>query len=215
MIPSIRLSVASLFAAAALLLCVRPVSAQTEGNISVGADYGVDIPMSDALEQRTAFGVSFRLPRPQGFSVAWDFGALTGNLRHSTQQADLIIGELTARPVLGGVAYSVRGRRVELIAIVTAGIAFSKLDLSDAGKLGIRAPSGVADEHAEGHVVPAFQPKLTLWIDLNRWLAVGGNASYMWERPRIALSNAGGRVEEFSVNADMLRLSAGLVVRVF
>jgi len=64
-------------------------------------------------------------------------------------------------------------------------------------------------------VVPAFQPKLTLWIDLNRWFAVGGNASYMWQRPKITLTNAAGTVEEFTVNADMLRLSVGLVVRVF
>jgi hypothetical protein len=194
MIGSNRLRVRSLCLAIVLLACARHVAAQTEGNISVGVDYGVDIPMSDALDQRSAFGVSFRLPRPQGFSAAWDFGALTADLQHSVRGTDLAIGALTARPVLGGVAYSVRGSRVELTALVTGGISFSKLDLSDAGKLGIRAPSGVADEHAEGKVVPAFQPKLTLWIDLNRWFAVGGNASYMWQRPKLTLTNAAGTV---------------------
>ena len=41
--------------------CCPAVVAQTEGSVSVGIDYGVDIPMSDALEQKRAFGVSFRL----------------------------------------------------------------------------------------------------------------------------------------------------------
>ena len=215
MIGSNRFRIRSLWLAIMVLACARQVAGQTDGNISVGLDYGVDIPMSDALDRGSAFGVSFRLPRPQRFSAAWDFGALTADLQHSVRGTDLAIGELTARPVLGGVAYSMRGSRVEVTAILTGGISFSKLDLSDAGKLGIRAPSGVADEHAEGKVVPAFQPKLTLWIDLNRWFAVGGNASYMWQRPKITLTNAAGTVEEFTVNADMLRLSVGLVVRVF
>jgi hypothetical protein len=215
MIGSNPIRVRSLCLAIVLLACASQVTAQTEGNISVGVDYGIDIPMSDALDQKSAFGVSFRLPRPQGFSAAWDFGALTADLQHSLRGNDVAIGELTARSVLGGAAYSVRGSRVELTAIVTGGISFSKLDLSDAGKLGIRAPSGVADEHAEGNVAPAFEPKLTLWIDLNRWFAVGGNTSYMWQRPKVTLTNAAGTVEEFKVNADMLRLSVGLVVRVF
>jgi hypothetical protein len=201
--------------AVVLLAGAKQAAAQTEGNISVGVDYGVDIPMSGALDRKGAVGVSFRLPRPRGLSAAWDFGALTADLRHSVRGTDLVIGELSARPVLGGVAYSVRGTRVEVTASVTGGVAFSTLQLSEAGKLGIRAPSGIEGERADGKVVPALQPKLTAWIDLNRWFAIGGNASYVWQRPRIALINAAGTVEEFTVDADMLRLNVGVVVRVF
>jgi hypothetical protein len=213
---SSRRAATSLSLAIVIVLgAVRPVVAQTEGSVSVGIDYGVDIPMSDALEQKRAFGVSFRLPRPQGVSAAWDFGSLTADLQHAVRGTDLTIGEFSARPVLGGIAYSKRGSRVEVTAIMTGGISFSKLELSEAGRLGIRAASGVVDESATTKLVLAVQPKLTLWVDLNRWLAVGGNASYVWQRPKITLTNAAGTVEEFSVNADMVRLSVGLVVRAF
>jgi hypothetical protein len=148
-------------------------------------------------------------------SAAWDFGALTADLQHGVHGTDLTIGEFTARPVLGGIAYSKRGGRVEVTAIMTAGVVFSKLELSEAGRLGLRAASGVPGETANSTVVLAAQPKLTLWVDLNRWLAVGGNASYVWQRPKIALTNSAGAIEEFTVNADRVRLSVGLVVRVF
>ena len=125
----------------------------------------------------------------------------TAELQHAVRGIDLTLGEFTARPVLGGIAYSKRGSRIEVTAIMTAGISFSKLELSEVGRLGIRAASGVVDERATSKVVLAVQPKLTLWVDLNRWLAVGGNASYVWQRPKITLTNAAGTVEEFTVNA--------------
>ena len=51
--------------ASLLVLVAWQAEAQTDSTISVGADYGVDMPRSSALKRTEGFGVAFRLPRPE------------------------------------------------------------------------------------------------------------------------------------------------------
>jgi hypothetical protein len=182
--------------------------------ISVGGDYGVDIPTSDRLASKRAWGVAFRLPRPHGWSLAWDIGSSESTLSHSVNGTDGPIGTFRVRPLLGGVAYGWRRGRIETIAIVTAGVAFAGLDLDDGGRERFAAALATTSVAADGGPTLAVQPKLTTWVDLNRRFGVGVSAAYLYARPRVTVS---GSTQEtrVDVRGDTVRLSAGVVVKIF
>lgn len=203
------------FCASLLLLLAGPAGAQTDSTISVGADYGFDRPRSRALERTKGFGVSFRLPRPEAWSAAWDFGSLTSEFVHGFAGPATTVGSLSVRPFLAGVAYTWKSGRLEATAALTAGVSLVKLDLNDHGRERIRTAFGPRDATTESPPVLAVQPKLTLWYDINRWLAVVGTTCYLRARPTIAIVTPAATVDELHVNADMVRLSAGVVVRVY
>jgi hypothetical protein len=196
-------------------IVAAPVGAQTNSLISVGADYGVDIPRSDALERSKGFGVSVRLPRPEAWSAAWDFGSLSSDFLHAFSGQATDIGSLKVRPVLGGVAYTWRGRRLEATATLTAGVSFVSLDLNDRGRERIRTAFGPREASVESGPVLAVQPKLTLWYDTNGRFGLGGTAGYLRTRPEIAFVTTPTTVDDIHVNADRVRLSAGIVVKVY
>jgi len=192
-----------------------PAGAQTDSLVSVGVDYGVDFPRSDVLERTKGFGVSVRLPRPEAWSAAWDFGSMSSDFVHAFTGVASNIGSLKVRPVLGGVAYTWKARRLEATAIVTAGVSFVSLDLSDRGRERVRAAFGPNEASVESDPVFAVQPKLTLWYDINGRFGLGGTAGYLRTRPQIAFVTTPATVDEIHVNADMVRLSAGIVVKVY
>jgi len=206
--------------ASVLWVLATPATAQTDSLVSVGVDYGVDFPRSDVLERTKGFGVSVRLPRPEAWSAAWDFGSMSSDFAHAftgvaSDIGSLDIGSLKVRPVLGGVAYTWKARRLEATAILTAGVSFVSLDLNDRGRERVRAAFGPNEASVESDPVFAVQPKLTLWYDINGRFGLGGTAGYLRTRPRIAFVTTPATVDEIHVNADMVRLSAGIVVKVY
>ncbi len=197
-----------------LLCSAGAASGQTGSYISVGVDYGVDIPVSDRLEVRDAFGLAFRLPRPDAWSFAWDFGSIESTLSHPVAGSVGPIGRLRVRPVSAGAAYTWTRGRLEATALVTAGVAFANVDLDAAGRERLVNAFNVSDVSADGGATFTVQPKLTLWLDLNRWIGLTTSAAYLHLRPRATLSDD-GTLERFRINADTFRISGGVVVKVY
>src|SRR5262245_49978144 len=175
-----------------LSIAAAPAGAQSDSLVSVGVDYGVDFPRSDALERTKGFGISVRLPRPEAWSAAWDFGSLSSDFLHAFTGQATDIGSLKVRPVLGGVAYTWRPSRIEATAMLTAGVSFVSLDLNDRGRERIRAAFGPSEASVQSDAVFAVQPKLTLWYDINRRFGLGGTAGYLRTRPEIAFVTTPG-----------------------
>ena len=197
-----------------LLLTATAAFGQIGANISVGVDYGVDVPASDRLETKRAWGIAFRLPRPGGWSFAWDFGALESDLAHPVAGAVSSIGTMTVRPVLAGGAYTWSAGRFEASALVTGGVAFVGVELGDEGRARLKDAFRVADLHADGGPTFTVQPKLTVWYDINRLFGLTASASYLHLRPRVTLAHDTD-LEAFTVNAGMTRISAGVVFKIY
>ena len=197
-----------------LLLTATAAFGQTAANISVGVDYGVDVPASDRVEAKRAWGIAFRLPRPGGWSFAWDFGALESDLAHQVAGAVSSIGAMTVRPVLAGGAYTWSAGRFEASALLTGGVAFVGVDLGDEGRARLRDAFRVADVHADGGPAVTVQPKLTVWYDINQRFGLTASAAYLHLRPRLTLAHDAD-LEEFTINASMTRISAGVVFKIY
>ena len=58
----------------------------------------------------------------EAWSAAWDFGSLSSDFVHAFNGPATDIGSLSVRPILGGVAYTWRGSRLEATAALTAGV---------------------------------------------------------------------------------------------
>jgi len=199
----------------ALLGSASAVHAQSGAYISVGADYGIDLPISDALGDSEGFGVAFRIPRPDAWSAAWDFGSITSTLSRSVGGTNAALGSLSVRPLMAGAAYTWRAGRFEATAVVTAGLTIVGFEIDESGREAVRRAFGAPAAEAESNVVLAVQPKLVTWVDMNARFGLTASVSYLRARPEVSIISGDTTLERFRVKADTVRLSAGAVVKVY
>lgn len=197
-----------------MLATAAGASAQSDSTVSVGVDVGADFPRSDRLEGSSGFGIAFRLPRPHGWSAAWDFGSIQSRLSHPIAATLASIGSLSVRPILGGAAYTRSFGRVEATLALTGGVALVRLDLDDSARERLRAAHGANDVRAERGVEPVLMPKATVWFDVNRWIGLTASGGYLFVRPTVVLADT-SELERVDVTADTLRISGGIVVRIY
>ena len=189
--------------------------AQTGAYISVGVDYGIDVPVSDALGETDGFGIAFRIPRPDAWSAAWDFGSISSTLSRSLGGTNTALGSLSVRPVMAGAAYTWRAGRLEATAAMTAGVSIVGFELDDSGKGGVHRAFGAPSAEVESNVALAVQPKLVTWVDINPRFGIAASASYLRTRPELSITSGSTTLDRFRVKADTVRLSAGFVVKVY
>ena len=189
----------------------RDAAAQTGAYISVGPSGGANIATSDQLTNTRSLGLAFRIPRPKGISFAWDLGSQTSDFTDpSVPVAPL--GELTVRPFLAGIAVAHRAGRLETVLTLTTGYAKVGFELSDAGRAALEPRLGAITDGARDAV--AVFPKLTLYVDLTRRFGLTVTSGYLLTRSTITLEGPLGS-QEIAVNADALKVNAGVVIRLF
>jgi hypothetical protein len=189
--------------------------AQTGAYISVGVDYGIDTPVSDDLGDTKGFGVSFRIPRPDAWSAAWDFGSVSSTLSRSFAGTPTALGSLSVRPLMAGAAYTVRAGRVEVTGALMVGVSLVGFEMDETGREGVRQAFGAPGAEVESGVALAVQPKLVAWFDLNGRFGLTATASYLRTRPELSIETGRTTLERFRVKADTVRMSAGIVVKVY
>lgn len=189
--------------------------AQTGAYISVGVDYGIDAPVSGDLVGAKGFGVAFRLPRPDAWSAAWDFGSVSSTLSRSFGGTNTTLGSLSVRPLMAGASYTVRAGRFEVSGLIMAGVSVVGFEIEDAGREGVRRAFGTTGAEVESGFALAVQPKVIAWFDLNSRLGLTATASYLRTRPELSIESGGTTLERFQVKADTVRMSAGIVVKVY
>ena len=205
--------VRTLILTATLLLClsVAPVHAQLRGKIAVGASAGTFQPTSSELSTKSVVFIPTisRVPR-QGWRVAvglnWFNADVDGSFVNTSDQ----FGELTVRPLMGGIQYTFMSGRFAMTPSVVGGPAWNRLEV--AGNLrDIFAVDG-EDEATTWSV--AIRPGLSANYAFTERFGVMAFTGYLFNRPEFDVHTPLGDIRT-PWKADGFALTAGIIVSLF
>jgi hypothetical protein len=192
--------------AAALVAIVVPAHAQTEGRVSVGASATLVAPTDDDVDSTVGVGPLVRLnPRP-GWGPAGALNWFRADLTNPSG-AGGPFARLRIRPLMAGVAYSIRNGPLITSFSVVAGPSFNHVELHDDFEPG----GGAVDVENSLAVRPGVG---VTWTVAPR-VAVVGFGGYMWNRPDTTYRNAAGLEVRNRWHADAAVLSVGAVYSLF
>lgn len=173
--------------------------------VAVGLSLGRSAPSEGGLGDSLRVGPLVRLGRGRGLGPAIGFGWFRSAWRATTPDAR-VMGRIRVRPVLGGIAYGVRGDRTAVSFSLLGGVAFNSLVLPDVIEDG-EIPLSIAHSFA-------VRPGASMWLDIDRRFAVNIAASYLMTRPRVRLLES-GEMRTRSIRADTTLINTGIVYKIF
>lgn len=202
--------IALALAVPALTLCgAMTAAAQTEGRIGVGATVTLNNTTDSDVGTGVSIGPLVRVnPRP-GVRFAGAFNWFRADLNHP-DGGDSPFADLTVRPLMGGIGYTMGPPTTLVNFSVVAGPSFNKADFED----DFRESSG-GSPSIEAKTSFAIRPGVSVTQTLMPRVGVIGFAGYMINRPKVVYRSITGQVVEDRWKADSLVLSVGLVYSIF
>jgi BON domain len=173
--------------------------------LAVGLSLGRSVPSGSSLGESLRIGPLVRLGTGRGLGPAIGFGWYRAAW-HSSAPGSLVMGQIRVRPVLAGIAYGVQGDRTAISFSLLGGVAFNSLAL----------PGVIADGELPLSIANSFavRPGASMWIDLDRRMAVNIAASYLMTRPIVRVLDR-GEMRTRSLRADALLFNTGIVYKIF
>jgi hypothetical protein len=172
--------------------------------VAAGLSLGRSAPSESGLGDRLRIDPLVRFGTGSGLGPALGFGWFRAAWRASAPDAPL--GQVRIRPVLGGIAYGMQRHRQSVSFALLAGIAFNSLALPD-----VTAERDVLVSIGNSFAV---RPGVSLWLDVDRRMAVNVAASYLMTRPRVRVLEL-GKIRTHQLRADAILINAGIVYKIF
>jgi NTE family protein len=181
--------------------------------IDVGVNYRFAKATSNDVDDDEGVGIAVRVAKPNGFGATVGYGTQAFDVPSTVGGTELSLGELRLRTLSGGVFYARRAGRLEASAGFSGGYGFGAFELTREarerfGQLGV---FGVSADATNAWLA---KPNASVWYNLTSRLAGNVSAAYLIARPTIRFG-AGAAVQERSITASMVQLSAGLGWKVF
>ena len=173
--------------------------------LAVGVSVGRSVPGEPGLDGSLRVGPLVRIGTGAGLGPAVGFGWFRAAWRSSTPAAP-VMAEIRVQPILGGIAYGLRGGRKAVSFSLLGGIAFNSLALPR-NVVGDRIPLSIAHSFA-------VRPGASLWIDLNRRIAVNMAATYLITRPMVRVLDR-GELRTQPLRANAILFNTGIVYKIF
>jgi len=184
---------------------VLPVAAGPRpGLIAIGGSAARSLPRGSELQSAVGVGPLLRLGSGEGLGVGIGFSWLSTDLEGPSSTGRS--GTLKIRPVMAGLAYTVRRGRSAASVSLVGGWAFNSLDI-DTRSTGSVVAVGV-DNSA------AARAGLSVWIDLSRRVALNTFVGYLTTRPSVTFLEA-GRFDTRTMPVDVMLVSTGLAYKLF
>jgi hypothetical protein len=196
----------AILAAVALAWAVLPAQAQTEGWVSVGASVTFLQPTDTDVESTVGVGPLVRLNPRKGWGLAAALGWFEPDLKNPSGSGGAF-ARLRARPLMGGVAYSIQTGRLITSFSVVAGPSFNRVEFDDDFQ------SAGATIDVENSL--AVRPGVGLTWTLAPRVALVGFGGYMVNRPDVTYRSSAGVEVRDRWRADAVALSAGVVYSLF
>lgn len=171
--------------------------------LAVGGSLTLSSPTNNGLDSHVKVGPMVRLGAGRGLAPAIGF---------SWYNADLLsrdsgpMGRLRVRPVMGGLAYSVRRNQLTVTFSAVGGPAFNSLS----GQGQSAGPDFAIDVTNS----VAVRAGASFWLETSEATAVNVFTGYLLTRPDLTVLRDGDLVTE-RLRADTMLLSLGLVYRLF
>ena len=206
------LSIAALLTSA-LLGDPTDASAQTQGSIAVGATVAFTQPAAEELDSEVSVGLTFRTLPVQGWGPAFAFNWYGADLTDPALGTSDKLGRFIARPLMGGVGYTILRGRTSVSPSVVAGPSFNLISI-DESQRGAFSVEGSAFERRVGKVSLAVRPAISVTYALKARLGLTAGASYIINRPELTVNTPTGPLET-RWRADAFSVGGGVVVSLF
>lgn len=171
---------------------------------AIGGSFSWTVPGSDTLGSYGAIGPLMRFGSPSGTALNIDFNWMSTELLDEGRRS---LGRIRVRPIMAGAGYSFRGERASLSLSLVGGYAFNSVVVDEASAAG-----GVLALTADNSL--AWRPGASVWVDVNRRIAINFSAGYLLARPRVAFLER-GEVVRRTVRADTFLFSTGIAYKLF
>ncbi|HEY0876230.1 MAG TPA: outer membrane beta-barrel protein [Vicinamibacterales bacterium] len=190
-----------------IALCASPAFAQTEGRISAGASATWSLTNDEDVGSALSVGPYIRLNPRRGWGLAGALNWLSVGLENpSGARGDFV--RLNARPLMGGVSYTVGDDRRLVSFSIVAGPSFNAVKFDDD-----YPPRGA--EAVDADVSLAIRPGIGISWTVAPRVAITGFGGYLINRPDIEYRNAAGITVRDRWSASAVVLSTGLVYSFF
>lgn len=181
--------------------------AQTEGRISVGASATVSVTGDEDVGSALSIGPYVRLNPRRGWGIAGALNWLSVGLENPSGAGGDFV-RLNARPLMGGVSYTVGDDRRLVSFSLVAGPSFNVVKFDD----DYRATGA---EAVDADVSFAIRPGVGLTWTVKPRVAITGFGGYLFNRPDIEYRNADGITVRDRWSASAVVLSVGVVYSLF
>ena len=201
------------FVVTALLSCtVVPAAAQTKGRVSVGASVTWVNPTDSEVHSLLGWGPLVRLNPKKGWGIAGGFSWFRADIDNPTGTGGDFIN-LSVRPLMGGVAYTVGEQPVLVSFSIVAGPSFNTLEFDDNFLRSL--PPGSVQPELDANTSFAVRPGVGLTWTVAPRIAVVGFGGYSINRPDVFYRSPSGQEFRNRWKADAILLSVGLVYSLF
>jgi len=171
--------------------------------LSVGGSITFSAPPEGTVGTHVKIGPTIRVGSGGGLGPAIGFSWFNAELSSPSSGP---MGRLRVRPVMGGLAYTVRGERVAVTFSAVGGPAFNSLS----GQGDTLGPDFALDVTNS----LAVRSGASLWVDVGSSTAVNVFTGYLITRPDLTVLEDGVMVTR-RLRADAVLVSMGLVYRLF
>lgn len=196
-----------LFLVLAGALCVAPPAvAQTEGRITVGASATWSLTTDGDVGSALSIGPFVRLNPRRGWGLAGALNWVSVALENPAGGSEDFV-RLAARPLMGGVSYTVGDDRRLVTFSMVAGPSFNKVKFDD------DYPRD--GESVDADVSLAFRPGVAITWTIAPRVAIGGFGGYLVNRPDIEYRSRARLLVKDRWNASAFVLSAGIGYSLF
>lgn len=207
-----------LTAAAFTALAHGTAYAQLEKRFAVGVSVAKFEPAASELSTKVKVVPTIsRVPKP-GWNIALALNWYNADVTDSFFPLDDRLGELTVRPFMGGVGYTVMRGPLSITPSIVAGPAWNKLEVPDDLKdLVFVSKEGDEDFGDDANTVTfVVRPGVNVTYAVTPRFGVTAFAGYLFNRPKFDVVTAlNSFASTTSWKADGLSVSAGIVVPIF
>ncbi len=175
------------------------------GLLAVGVSLRRSAPAEEALGGRLSVGPLVRFGSGGGLGPALGFGWFEAAWNRQSAGSPLL-ARIRVRPVMGGVSYGLLGERQSVSFSIVAGMAFNSLSLPaniTPGEIPLTIGNSLA-----------VRPGVSLWLDLDRRIAINLSGGYLMTRPRLRVLHE-GQIRTRALRADAILINAGIVYKIF
>jgi len=192
---------------AVLLFATSPVFAQTEGRISIGGSVTVNLTTDSDVASVTTYGPLVRLTPRRGWRVAGALNWFTADLENPAGGGG-DFASLRARPLMGGVSYTIGSGPVMTSFSIVGGPSFNKAKFRGSYVPGV-------GESIDVDTSVAIRPGAAVTWSLKPRFGIVWFAGYLINRPDVVYRDSLGQEIRDRWKADAVVLSVGAVYSVF
>jgi hypothetical protein len=124
------------------------------------------------------------------------------------------IGELRARPIMGGIERAYRDGPLKVGVSIIGGPSFNHFSVNDAARAAYAGRLGQDLTAIKAKNSFALRPEFSAWYDLNQWIALHAAVNYVINRPTVETTASGATTSD-RWNTDHVNAHVGFVFGVF